>query len=31
MKQEGEAADKTMRALIRDAMARGLARPAPQG
>jgi hypothetical protein len=30
MKQESETADKTVRALIRDAMARGLARPASQ-
>lgn len=29
MDQEGKAADKTMRSLIRDAMARGLAQPAP--
>jgi len=31
MDQEGKAADKTMRALIQEAMARGLAKPAPQG
>jgi beta-lactamase regulating signal transducer with metallopeptidase domain len=31
MEQEGRKADKTVRALIRDAMAKGLARPAPQG
>lgn len=29
MDQESKAADKTMRSLIRDAMARGLAQPAP--
>jgi len=31
MQAESAATDKTVRALIRDAMARGLARPAPQG
>jgi len=31
MKQESAAADNTVRGLIRDAVARGLARPAPQG
>jgi len=31
MEQEGKTADKTMRALIQEAMARGLAKPVPQG
>lgn len=31
MEREGERANAAVRALIRDAMARGLARPAPQG
>lgn len=31
MERESHAADKTVRALIRDAVARGLAKPAPQG
>jgi hypothetical protein len=31
MERESHAADKTVRALIRDAVARGLAHPAPQG
>lgn len=31
MEREGERANTAVRALIRDAMARGLARPAPQG
>ncbi|WP_296945992.1 hypothetical protein [uncultured Massilia sp.] len=31
MAQESQRADKTVRTLVREAMARGLARPAPQG
>lgn len=31
MERESHAADKTVRALVRDAVARGLAHPAPQG